>query len=80
MKLDKNNALTCILPNGNRKLKLSIIIKKNPIKTKLKKVISTMSIEKDKEKQKEKQKNTSLLDTLLQVVEQFKADQQIKKE
>lgn len=39
-----------------------------------------MSIEKDKEKQKEKQKNTSLLDTLLQVVEQFKADQQIKKE
>lgn len=46
-KSDKGNVLTCILPTSGRKLKLSIIIKKNP-KPKLKKAVSSISIEKEK--------------------------------
>ena len=59
---------------------MSIIIKKNP-KPKLKKAVSSISVEREneKEKEKEKPKNVSLLDTLLQVVEQYKADEENKK-
>lgn len=76
---DRGNVLTCILPRTGRKLKLSIIIKKNP-KPKLKKIASSFSIEKEKEKEKEKVKNPSLLDALLQVVEQYKTDEDNKRE
>lgn len=41
--------------------------------------MSSISVEKEKEKEKEKTKNVSLLDTLLQVVEQYKADEENKK-
>jgi hypothetical protein len=76
--LDKGNVLNCLLPTKNKKLKLSIIIKKNP-KPKPAKINIAVSIEKDKDKDKDKYKNTSLLDTLLEVVEQYKADEENKK-
>lgn len=44
---DKGNTLLCILPSKNKRIKLSIIIKKNP-KPKLKKGVSSVSLEKEK--------------------------------
>lgn len=44
---DRPNVLTCVLPSTNKKLKLSIIIKKNQ-KPKLRKTISAISAEKEK--------------------------------
>jgi hypothetical protein len=68
---ERDCALTCLLPTTNRKLRLSIIIKKEP-KAKMRRVTGTT--EKPKEREKEVVKNVSLLDTLLQVVELYKAD------
>lgn len=48
-KQEKGQTLACILPSSGRKLKLSIIIKKSQ-KPKIKKMVSAVSIEKEKEK------------------------------
>ena len=69
---DRGNAIPCILPGTNRKISLSVIIKKTP-KPKLQKAPSRIVPE--KEKPKEPLKNKSLLDTLLEACEQIKEDE-----
>jgi hypothetical protein len=73
---ERDTALSCVLPSSSRKLRLSIIIRKQA-KWKMRRATSMM--EKGKEREKEGNKNVSLLDTLLQVVEQYKVDEENKR-
>ena len=70
---DTGNTLACILPTLNRKLKLSVIIKKTP---KPKPVKTLSKIVSEKEKPKEAPKGKSLLDTLLEACEQIKDEEE----
>ena len=72
---NNGNTLTCILPGTNKKLRLSVIIKKT-LKPKFVKKVSKPMME--KEKPKEPVKGKSLLDTLLEACEQIKEDDNSK--